>query len=159
MKKAVNYLDDGKGKKKKKTKPTQLSTQKQLLCETRLTSQWCWGIQGTQRHALQRCPACTFGWESTPVWLGGLSWFRAVCRWLRGTEETRKHLWVVFFFFLHRPVFERQLLKVWHRSCYRVLCYLRLNLRIQRCPVWVLGQQRSMLQIRNPSPHSYRRNK
>lgn len=78
---------------------------------------------------------CAFAWASASVWLDGLSWFRAMCRWLRGTGETRKHPTIFLFFFFFRPVLKRQLLKVWHRSCCRVLCCPRLILRVQRCPL------------------------
>ena len=152
-KKAVSHLDNGEEKKEDKTHTTK-HPEAAALWNTDVTAQRCWGIQGTQGDMLQRCPACTFGWESAPVWLDDLSRFRAVCGWLRGMGDTRKHPTPFF-----RPVFERQLLKVWHRSCYRVLCCLRLNLRIQKCPVWVLGQQSNMLQICNPNAHSYGRSK
>lgn len=125
------------------------------LWNTDVTAQQCWGIQGIQGAVLQRYPACTFFWESAAVWLDSLSQFRAACRWLGGIGET-KNTPLLFFF---RPVFQRQLWKVWHRRCWRILCCLRLSLRIQRCPLWVLRQQGNMLRVCSPNPHFYRRNK
>lgn len=104
---------------------------------TAVTSQLWWGAQGTRGDELERYPACTPVWESAPSWLGWSVSVKLIER-QRGHQKTPNLL-----FFL---VFERQLLKSRWRSCY-VLCCMRLNLRLRRCPVSVSREQKCMLQI------------
>lgn len=143
-KKSISHLDNGKGK----NKTTHTTKAPRSCCCVTSVKYVCdfSAVLGCSGHTRRRAgkASCMHTRLGECSWLAGcLSHFKLTClsQVDREAKGRPKNTPSPFF-----PVFEKQLLKAGCGSCY-LLCCLRLNLRLQRCPVSVPGQQRCIPQI------------